>query len=719
MKRIAFHVSVLLMSLPTQQPYHGQQQGRAASPALRGLLAFLVLVVAVGGLYLLGLNYKRTLANSDSAAVFGPIATASSLPQGGTARGTLVPSIAEPTMALTATTALPGTATPPQVQNPAEGALLMLDQAQVPKRDLYSLTARLKTKSTAPIARTTDRPAGDYKAGQSTVFYMSDVVARHYYTVTATIHEVTDHAYWYAQNGSSVDEDALKKVVNLFEKSIYPKNRSLFGSEWSPGVDNDPRITVLFGPISGAGGYFSSADEYTRSINPFSNEREMIYINTDGGWGGVESTLAHEYQHMIHWHEHPNHDVWLNEGASVLASALNGYGVGVDVDFMQNPDVQLNAWRSTPSEALANYGASFLFLDYLRIHYGNEKIIRSVVSAQGQGNDAIDNALSGLGYKERFADVFKQWSVANLVDEQPNADKTQWSYPDRDVKVTPSVVLDSYPRSYSGQVSQFGSDYIELQPAEGKSSLHVDFSGQKETRVIAAPSHSGSHIWWSNRGDLSDMTMTRRFDLRGHATATLDYYVWFDIEEDMDYGYVEVSTDAGATWDSLKGAYTRGNNPNGTNFGNGYTGKSADTKGADGDGWLKESIDLSAYGGKEVMVRFEYVTDDGYNAQGLAVDDISVPELGYKDDGEGDMGWEGAGFVRVYNGLPQKYYLAAVKFKDDGFEVQPVEVGPSGKVSFDVEGLDAKGGYKRVVLVIAGMTPHNLQRVAYELDVQP
>ena len=78
------------------------------------------------------------------------------------------------------------------------------------------------------------------------------------------------------------------------------------------------------GPI---GGYFSSEDEYPTVVSQYSNERQMIYINlTGGGVPGTEfynATLAHEFQHMIHWYWHPGDDSWVNEGMSVLAQHIN------------------------------------------------------------------------------------------------------------------------------------------------------------------------------------------------------------------------------------------------------------------------------------------------------------------------------------------------------------------------------------------------------------
>ena len=63
--------------------------------------------------------------------------------------------------------------------------------------------------------------------------------------------------------------------------------------------------------------------------------------------------------------------------------------------------------------------------------------------------------------------------------------------------------------------------------------------------------HSGRYVWWSNRGDESDTTLTRTFDLTGLEQATLQAWLWYDIEKDYDYAYVEVSTDGGQTWEVL------------------------------------------------------------------------------------------------------------------------------------------------------------------------
>ena len=55
-----------------------------------------------------------------------------------------------------------------------------------------------------------------------------------------------------------------------------------------------------------------------------------------------------------------------------------------------------------------------------------------------------------------------------------------------------------------------------------------------------------TNSWWyrrSNRGDSISTTLTRTFDLSSIETATLRLNIWFDVEYQWDYGYVQISTD--------------------------------------------------------------------------------------------------------------------------------------------------------------------------------
>lgn len=94
---------------------------------------------------------------------------------------------------------------------------------------------------------------------------------------------------------------------------------------------------------------------------------------------------------------------------------------------------------------------------------------------------------------------------------------------------------------------------------------------------------------------------------------SLQVSLWYDIETDWDYAYVEVSTD-GLTFTPVAGDITTDYNPNGENRGNGITGSSG--------GWINTGFDLTDFVGQSVYFRFSYITDSYVNEEGIYIDDI-------------------------------------------------------------------------------------------------
>ena len=180
------------------------------------------------------------------------------------------------------------------------------------------------------------------------------------------------------------------------------------------------------------------------------------------------------------------------------------------------------------------------------------------------------------------------------------------------------------------------------------------------------PNLAGTGVgWWASLDNYASYTIARDFDLNG-ATAPVifSFDSFWQIEEDRDYGYLEVSTNNGVTWTSLPdmdGVLTDAD-PNGLNLGWGLTG--------DGDGNLR--FDLSDFADRTISLRFTYETDLTVVSPGWWVDNLLLTDASgtlYENDLDSDYSdWTVDGWLAVplvYT--TDRYYL--FEWRDDnGFD---------------------------------------------------
>jgi immune inhibitor A len=581
-------------------------------------------------------------------------------------------------------------AVPPE----AAETLLSLESAEIPHRDLIDLTLRMNDPG-QPIPKVARDEAWGFEIGATHKFWVLNWDTREYSQVMARLIYITPHTYFFLEEGVNLNESGLKRLADRFEARIYPTNREFFGEEWSPGVDSDPHVTLLLARDLGyVGGYQNSLDEYSRLVHEYSNEMEILYITADDALLDDDCMLAHEFQHMIQWAVDPNEPTWMNEGFAVLACQVNGLdtsgGEEALVAFARSPDTQLNTWSGEMDQAYAQYGASYLFMAYFLDRFGQDAT-RALATHQESGLEGVDAALHSLDAGIGFDDVFADWVVANYVND-PNLADGRYGYVGL---VPPSFEAEvdydagDLPVERRTRVGQYAVDYILLR---GEGDFQVDFSGATLVRLAPISAHSGKYAWCGGRGTNGDATLTREFDLTGLQGATLTFYTWYDIEEDYDYAYVEVSAD-GKGWTTLPGQTTTDHDPNGANYGHGYTDVS--------QGWIQEKIDLTPYVGQKVQIRFEYLTDDGPIRAGLFLDDIEIPELDYRYDAEsGDDGWAARGFIRTANVLPQEWLLQLVRQAHDQTTVERLQLNPDNTGCWTV----SLGPDERAVLAVSGRT---------------
>jgi M6 family metalloprotease domain len=176
----------------------------------------------------------------------------------------------------------------------------------------------------------------------------------------------------------------------------------------------------------------------------------------------------------------------------------------------------------------------------------------------------------------------------------------------------------------SADYNTMGSGSLKLDTATMNTgnlqALLINLPEESNTLVMNKPA-GGVKEFYGGTGSMIDNSMTTVLDLTGKKNTTLSYDIWYNIEEDWDGGFVQVSED-GNSWTSLATPHTasgfnnlEGYQPILDNL-PGYTGSS--------NGWLNESIDLSKYADKKISLRFRYATDWGTELEGMFVDNVSV-----------------------------------------------------------------------------------------------
>lgn len=564
-----------------------------------------------------------------------------------------------------------------------------------PDRDLFRLTKEL-VSGTSDIPKVISSETTGYEVGRTDKFWLVDLDKQETYKSEFTLVLITPHAYWYVEKGLGFNLQEIKTSAHVFEENIYPVVTAIFGSEWTPGIDNDPHLNILNASLSGIAGYYSSTDEYPTSVRPKSNQREMIYINAldvPPGSANYDQVLAHELQHAIHWYADDSEDTWINEGLAELSSSIALNSTFSINQFLRASPISLINWPTSSVGSIAYYGASSLFMHYLSENYGGIYGIKALVTQKEDSIAGIDAYLSEFGYAVQFEDVFRQWTAANILDGDGIL-----GYKELNISANVSKKI-SGSNQLKIEIPQYAVEYTELQP--GKEHLSLFFEGPTTTPLLPIDIGS-SGCWWGNSGDSIDSTLTHQVKLPTGTTPTLDYDIWFEIEDGWDYLYVEVSEDRGETWRIIETQVTSFANPIGNSFGPGYTGASG--------GWIQESIDLSDYAGNDIWVRFQYVTDDAINSIGACIRNLSIDAAGI---GINDTGWKANGFAFTDNVVGQRFQVQLITTGDKP-TIQQIELDENNSATIT---LGPTQEDQRLIVAVGALAEKTREKARYTLTV--
>ena len=577
------------------------------------------------------------------------------------------------------------TATPIPTPGPASTPFAEVPDA--PERDDFALAQLFSGMTVAPLPIET--LYANEEVGFTRRFIGFDLIANRTFEFDATVRLVTPNAVWYFRSDADVDNEALGRAAETFERHILPGVLDLVLPERElPG-----RIAIVHGSLPGVGGYFNGGDALPVAVRAHSNERVGLYMNDEQPVGSDFhlAVLAHELQHLVHWLADPTESAWVQEGFSELAARTLGYDGIPFIFYRGDPEVSIRDWAPLDENPLPNYAGAALFSAYLAERLGEEGIA-SIAAQQTDGEDSVQAVLDVTFPETDFEALFADWLAANAS----GGSMPPYGYADASPTVQAKRTLTG-PGRVDGEVTQMGAWLLDI---DASAPLDVTFSGELATSLLPVDPFSGESCWWSNAGDSIHASLIREIDLSEVDSATLSFQSWWDIEKHWDRGYVSVSTDGGESWSILSTSSGTSHDPFRVAFGPSYTGASRD--------WRHESADLTPFGGRKALLRFDYLTDDSTHESGWCIDDVAIDEIDLFDDAEADGVWTADGFVRIGSaGVEQRFAIRLVEGKGDAATVTPLSVSSDGVASFRVD--------RPVTMIVTGFADKTSEPARFEV----
>ena len=275
--------------------------------------------------------------------------------------------------------------------------------------------------------------------------------------VSARVRMVSQRAILYEDLGAalSLSQEDVELFTDLFDDPIYPVDIGAFGVPSD--LDGNGRVIILFTPSvnrlsppgSGdfIGGFFFGLDLMPGSEH--GNEGEIFYVlvpDRTGAFGNVwdaemvrstvPSVLAHEFQHMIHHNERmvereasSREAAWLSEGLAHMAEDLVGEelrrrGRVAEADQYQDGNrkraslflkesSEVSLIFAAGSGSLAERGAAWLFVEYLRRQTGTDGVLGLLTRNTATGTVNVEGVMG-----RAWVDLFSDWSAALELERQ-------------------------------------------------------------------------------------------------------------------------------------------------------------------------------------------------------------------------------------------------------------------------------------------------------------
>lgn len=223
------------------------------------------------------------------------------------------------------------------------------------------------------------------------------------------------------------------EIVRLMDDDIIPGSAARLGMHRD--IDGDGKLTVLLTPwLSKLQGGRTTVNGFVRSSDfrsgleaPFSNQADVLYLNSNLQSGGeLRTLLAHEYTHAVCFSRRlpsenvpaglPEEEDWLNEAIAHVAENLHATGWS-NLDYrihnflaepQRSPLVVRDYFRAGLWRDHGCRGATYLFLRWCVDQYG-EGLLPSLLANPVTGPRNLEWTTGVL-----FSELYRNWTIALL-----------------------------------------------------------------------------------------------------------------------------------------------------------------------------------------------------------------------------------------------------------------------------------------------------------------
>src|SRR6266545_7944680 len=229
----------------------------------------------------------------------------------------------------------------------------------------------------------------------------------------------------------AITDQQVASLVAAFDHTMFPIESSLF----SVAPDRDGSKSLLPFDYIHRQGANPPNDPVAGSEQACKSRPAFPYR--------MESTFAHEYQHLLEYYASPGEYDWVNEGLSDFAMRKTGFArpeipqrqIGSEGHIqcffgnlgstlggipLGGPENGLTWWGDQPNEITCDYGAAWSFMEYLEGRFG-EPFMTALHNEDKNGFAGLQAVLDQFLTGRTAQDVVHEWLAAVALDNALDA----------------------------------------------------------------------------------------------------------------------------------------------------------------------------------------------------------------------------------------------------------------------------------------------------------